>query len=75
MAFPIPIATIDPDKIPKQIKTPTKVPTYSLESGVALEGALIASNVEVYPLDSPNNTKFKILNQSASRPNKAYGSS
>lgn len=60
------MAIVDPIKIPIPMKTPMKVPTYSFESGVALVGALIASNVEAYPFVSPNNIMFKSLNQSAS---------
>jgi len=38
----MPIAAIDPRKIPRVKNRPINVPTDSLESSLALEGALIA---------------------------------
>lgn len=67
------MATIDPMRIPRVKNRPIKVPTCSLESSGALEGALIAHWVLQYPLVNEKIIIFTILNQSEFSPKSQEG--
>lgn len=67
------MAIKEPIRMPRVIDIPTNNPTCSLESSLALAGAITAHIVDIYPLVKENSIILMNLNQSAEAPNSQSG--